>query len=318
MKEIIPVDMNGKEVRTMGPADFALAFQDELSPKLLKKIEEASLRYVELTPKERDLCIRASIKILRDPAYDPSGEHRLEKWETGWSQNLEALKEDKENSLIPRYFENDDIVRWKQEYVKPVKKGFDYEALGLILEWAFEKYFKTIGSVYEFGCGTGHHLIRLRRENPGAKLYGLDWAEASQKLIGEMVAKGILTNAEGKRFDFFNPDRSLKLDPGSGVYTVGALEQVGSRHGELLAYWIEQKPKVCVHVEPIGELMDNMNLVDFLAQEYYAKRNYLAGFIASLKKLEEEKKIKIERMHRTFLGGNLFTEYMVVVWAPLE
>jgi hypothetical protein len=31
-----------------------------------------------------------------------------------------------------------------------------------LLDWVFEKYITNVDSVYEFGCGTGHNLLRVR------------------------------------------------------------------------------------------------------------------------------------------------------------
>ena len=189
--------------------------------------------------------------------------------------------------------------------------------LSIILEWLFEKYATQASSVYEFGCGTGHHLLRLRALNHSAKLYGLDWAEASQKIIEEMVAKGIAKDIVGRKFDFFNPDESFVLDDNSVAYTVGALEQVGSNHEKFIEYLIKNKPRVCFHVEPVGELLDDTNLLDYLTKEYYKKRNYLSNFIGHLTTLEKEGKIVIQKAMRTYMSGSLLTEYVVVVWAPI-
>lgn len=310
-----------KIIKVLSPKDFSLVLNEPLSVKIKDKIKELNIEYVRLTPEERDECIKASVKILLDPEFDKSGEHRLSKWEKGWSENLQSFKNKGKSGLLPAYFSlNRELVnwsRWKQEYIKPLQKGFDYKILSIILEWLFEKYVMDADSIYEFGCGTGHHLLRLREFNKTAKIYGLDWTEASQNTIDEMIAKGIAENIYGRKFDFFNPDKSLILGENSVVYTVGALEQVGDKHKKFINYLLKNKPKVCFHIEPIGELLDESNLVDYLAKEYYKKRNYLSDFISHLKFLEKEGKINIQKEQRTYLGGSLLTEYAVVVWAPV-
>lgn len=311
-----------KKVKVLGPEDFASVFGEELSPGLINTIKDLNIEYSEISPEERDECIRASIKILLDPGFDKSGEHRLEKWEKGWSDNLNAFKEKGESGLVPAYFSlKRELVnwsRWKRNYIKPLEEGFDYKILSVILDWLFEKYAADAAAVYEFGCGTGHHLLRVRDFNQMAKVYGLDWTEASQKIIEEMVKKGSIKNAAGRKFDFFNPDKSFVLEPASAVYTVGALEQVGDRHAKFIDYLIENNPKVCFHVEPIGELLEESNLLDYLAKEYYKKRNYLNNFVGRLKQLEKEGKIIIHKAQRTYLGGSLLTEYVVISWSPTQ
>ncbi|MBI2278857.1 MAG: hypothetical protein HYU81_02235 [Candidatus Brennerbacteria bacterium] len=310
-----------KEHHIFSPDDFSSAIGEPLSERVKSKIEELNIEYARMTPQERDECIKTSVKILLDPEFDASGAHRLGKWEKGWSENLQAFRERGKGGLVPGYFSaTRDLVKWgkwKQEYIRPLQGNLDYKFLSIILEWLFEKYIPAASSVYEFGCGTGHHLLKVREFNPEAKIYGLDWAEASQEIIKEMVAKDVAKNTYGKKFDFFNPDESFALDANSVVYTVGALEQVGEKHEKFIAYLLKNRPKICFHVEPIGELLDDSNRTDFLTQSYYRKRNYLSNFVNHLKALEKEGKIKIEKAQRTYLGGSLLTEYAVVMWSPV-
>jgi len=310
-----------KKIKILSPEDFASVLGEELSPRIINTIKDLNIEYLEVSPEERDECIRAGIKILLDPGFDKSGEHRLEKWEKGWSDNLQILKERGKEGLLPAYFSlKRELVnwsRWKRNYIKPLEEGFDYKILSVILEWLFEKYAMRADFVYEFGCGTGHHLLGLREFNKYATLYGLDWAEASQKILQEMVDQKLIANLHGRKFDFFNPDQSLVLDKNSVVYTVGALEQVGNKHKKFIDYLIKNKPKICFHVEPIGEILDDSNLLDYLAMEYYKKRNYLSEFISHLRLLEKEGRITIQKVQRTYLGGSLLTEYGVVVWSPV-
>ncbi|MFH1162110.1 MAG: class I SAM-dependent methyltransferase [Candidatus Jorgensenbacteria bacterium] len=313
----VPVDTGSKEIKVFSPEDFSSAFDEPISERLKDRIKSLNIKYVGLTPKERDECIKASIKLLLDIGEkNRSGGHRLGIWEKSWSKNLQAFKEKGKSGLLPDYFGNDDVVRWKQEWIKPLQGGFDYSVLSVILGWLFEKYAAGAGSIYEFACGTGHNLLYLREFNGTAKLYGLDWAEASQEIIREMAAKGVAQNIYGRKFDFFNPDESFVLDDNSVVFTVGGLEQIGDRCEKFIAYLLKNKPKVCFHAEPIGELLDESRLEDYLAKEYYRRKNYLANFISHLKLLEQNGKIKLQKVQRTYLGGNLFTEYMVVVWSP--
>jgi hypothetical protein len=308
--------MDKSETYTITKEDLAPIF-GEITDRVAKKIKEIDLQYTKITLEERDECIRRIVETLLSPQLEVVGEHRHEKWEKGWTQNLEALQGDAQNPLLPRY-KNDPISRWKQEFIRPVKERFDEVVLAIILEWIYEKYMKDASVIYNFGCGTGHHLLQLQAVNPTARLVGLDWTEASQKIIAEIVKKGMLKNTTGRNFNFFEPDRSLKLEPESVVYTIAALEQVGKRHEAFVDYLLEQKPALCVHVEPIAEVLDPSNLLDFLSIEYFKKRNYLWGFLTRLRELEAQGKVKIHNAQRTFLGANTFVDhYSVIVWSPL-
>lgn len=305
------------EEKKLTAADFKEAFGENISTRLQKRIEELDIRYRELSSEERDEAIRIIVDALVTPRLDRSGDDKLPKWEKGWGENLSALKENKADALKPIYFNKDTIARWQGRLIKPLAPGWDYNALTIITEWLFEKYFSQTKLIHEFGCGTGHHLLRLRSINPDAKLIGLDWAEASQQIIGELKEQGTIDNIEGRRFDFFNPDKNLVIEEGSGVYTIAALEQVGENHRPFIEYLLKYKPSVCVHIEPMAEFLDPNSLLDYLVIAYYKRRNYLWGFYDALKKLEEEEKIDIHLERRTGIGGNLFIEgYMVVVWSP--
>ncbi len=304
-------------VSKISVADFKKIF-GEMTPRIEKKIAEFPLEFTNLSEAERDACLLKIVSGLVESQFEVVGAHRQEKWEKGWGENLEAFKKGEKDGLIPYYFRKDAIARWRQEFVKPVKSGFDYGALTIILEWLYEKYMKDAAAIYEFGCGTGHHLPQVQDVNPNAKLFGLDWAEASQKIIAEMVARGELKNAEGHRFDFFAPDRSFEILPDSVVYTVAALEQVGDGHTAFVDYLLEKKPKLCVHVEPIAEVLDPTNFLDYLSIKYFEKRNYLKNFLTHLRELEAQGKVKIHDARRTYLGGNMYVDhYSVVVWEPV-
>ncbi len=309
------------EPKTLTPEDIAGVVGESLSPRVEGIVRDLAVSYTELTSAERDYCLRSAIQILLDPVQmDKSGAHRIEKWEKGWSSNLEALKKEGKEGLLPAYFSVDRELtrwaRWRREYVKPTEKGFDYKVLSIMLSWLFEKYAAKAPAVYEFGCGTGHHLLRLREFNPTAKIYGLDWAEASQNIIAEMVKEGLAKDTFGRKFDFFHPDESFALEPGSVVYTVGALEQVGSEHGAFIDYLLKNKPERCFHVEPVWELMDPENLLDYLVIEYFKRRNYLSNFMSSLREREKQGTLTVEKAFRTYLGGSLLTEYSIVIWSP--
>ena len=261
-------------------------------------------KYRRLTQKETDKVVIQILDTLLDKSIPFSGKHRLKQWEKGWGENV------KEGSATPHYFGKYKVNRRGGYFVEALSKNYEQEMLYSILDKVFKKYLSKIPFIYEFGCGTGHNLLRLKKVNPNALLVGLDWAHSSQKMLGKLKLLSF-------QFDFFNPDYRLKLGDKAGVYTVAALEQTGKDYKKFITYLLKQKPQICIHVEPIAELLDENNLMDYLSIKYFEKRNYLSGFLTYLRKLEEEGKIKIHEAKRNGIGSLFIEGYSVIVWSPL-
>lgn len=293
------------------------AWKTKLSPFLKTKIKEADLTYRQLTEDERDAAIIKITDFLLTDYVTFAGEHRYDQWESGWGENLTAFINKEKNALIPRYFGKFPINRFNQKFIMALHKEFEVKMTSMLEYWLFEKYLKNHPTIYEFGCGTGHNLLRLREVNPDAELWGLDWAKSSQKLI-EGVAKTLGDNKlKAHRFDFFAPDTNFKLDPKGAIFTMLSLEQTGDRYKDFVDYIIANKPAICVHVEPTSETLDRNHLLDCLSIEYAKKRKYLNGFIDYLKSLEKMGKIKIINIQRSHIGSFYIDGNSIVVWKPI-
>lgn len=208
------------------------------------------------------------------------------------------------------------MVRWKQELIAPLHRQFEERLFFAIQDWLFDKYLRDKESVYEFGCGTGHNLFRVRAVNPHATLWGLDWTEASQKILGRLREAGVDTKLYGQRFDYFTPDEGFKLAPGAAVYTAASLEQTGDRFQPFINYLLNSRPSICIHIEPIAELLDESNLLDFLSIAYFKRRNYLNGLLGYLRALEQDGRINIHMARRTMTGSLFIEGCSVIVWSP--
>jgi len=79
---------------------------------------------------------------------------------------------------------------------------------------------------------------------------------------------------------------------------------------------LAQKPAMCIHVEPIAELLNENVLLDNLSCKYFRKRNYLHGFLCGLQELERRGQARIHRTQRTGIGSLFIEGYSVVVWSP--
>lgn len=283
--------------------DFEAVFKEKLSPWLKQKINDYNFTYRLLNKREKEEYRLKIIKKINKQKLTQAGPLRIKQWEAGWQENLNEL------SIIPHYFGKYPVIRFRQNLIKPLTKDFEYYSLAIITDWLFEKYFKNATAVYEFGCGTGHNLMRLKEINRQAELWGLDWAKSSQKII-----KKLGLHAAG--FDLFKPDRKFRLRPNSCILTVASLEQLGKRFKPIVRYWLKNQIKLCVNIEPVNELLDKDNQWDRLSIRYSRKRNYLEGYLIYLRQLEKQGKIEILQQQRTFIGSLLIDGYSVIVWSP--
>jgi hypothetical protein len=281
------------------------------------KIENYNLEYIELSKQKRDECILKILNVLSSE-IKKSGEHRIQDWEMGWGENLENFK--KNNSLtelVPKYHGKNKIVRWLGDFIEPLTDNFDYKIHACFVDAIIKHYTMLCDNVFEFGCGPAYHLIRLNDIFKGKKkLVGLDWTNKSQELISE-INSTVGTEIGAQNFDFFKPNTNIEIPENTAIYTVAALEQVGSDYETFVNFLIEKKPKVCIHIEPIDELLNPDSLVDNLSIKYFRKRNYLNKFLPYLESLEHENKIKIIKKTRTFTGSFFIEGHSLIVWKVL-
>jgi hypothetical protein len=92
---------------------------------------------------------------------------------------------------------------------------------------------------------------------------------------------------------------------------------VGSNFEDFLQFVLKKKPAVCVHLEPIDEVLDQTHLIDRLSTLYFRKRNYLAGFLPRLKELQADGKIEMLKEQRTYTGSYFIEGHSLIVWRPL-
>jgi hypothetical protein len=286
----------------------------EVNPKVAQMIDEFQLEYTELEKLERDEVILNILKTL-DKDLTFSGEHRLNEWEKGWNQNLDAfMKTESYESLIPFYHSKYNILRWKGDFIKSKTESLDYKLHICLVDSILNEYLKDCQSVFEFGCGPGYHLLRLSMYRDFI-LHGLDWTKKSQEIINYIntkFGKDIIPH----NFDFFKPDYTIEVPENSGFFTVAALEQVGENFEEFIDFIIQKNPIVCINMEPIDELLNTENLVDNLSIKYFRKRKYLKGFLPHLEKLEKEGKIEILKKQRISYGSYFVEGHSLIVWRP--
>ena len=300
-------------------SDFAALFAVPALPAACAQLAEAhDFNYDVPQGTARDRIIRQVVEHIDSDKPSKVGEHRAGIWESCWSDNLQKFVDGgyDPGKLVPDFIKPDQPVRLKQNYVVPRNPRFELDFFQVCRAQLFERYFADAGSVYEFGCGSGFNLLALAKQLPGKKLYGLDWSRSSNEtltLIGGKLGLPIV----GRHFDFFAPDAAMQLDARSGVLTMCALEQVGPRHERFVEFLLQKKPQVCVNMEPLLELYEPDQLVDYLALRYHRKRGYLDGFLTSLRSHQVAGRIEILDARRLYFGSIYHEAYSYVAWRPL-
>lgn len=260
------------------------------------------MKYKYLNKKETDQAIIQILEVLLDKSIPFSGAHRRKQWEKGWGENLRS------GDITPKYFGKYKINRLNGRFVHGLSKDYEQDMLYSIVDKLAKKYLAHQAAIYEFGCGTGHNMWRVKNINPSAIYTGCDWVKSSNEIVKAMGFKS-------ENFDFFHPSK-LKLIKSAGVYTVAALEQVGTKFKPFVQYLIRNKPDVVVHIEPIPELLDSGNLLDYLSIQYMHKRKYLRGYLDYLEELQKKGKIEILEARRSGIGSMFIDGYSIIVWRP--
>jgi len=306
-----------KKIKKIKYSDFKIFFkQKNFSKKIKKDINSMNLEYVTLSFSENKEILNKITQAIKSKKIKKSGKKYKDRWNQGWKENFLLLKKNSPNSIRPKYFGKYNYARINSKIYKTKNKFFDFKILKLILSIIFEKYFSLPEQIIEFGCGTGHNLIQLKKTNKDAELYGLDWSIYSQKIL-KLISKKKNENINGYHFDYFNPKIDFKLDKVWSCYTVASLEQTGTKYKKFLNMLLRKKPRIVVNLEPVPELLNKKNLYDKLSIKYMYKRNYLRNYYTYLKKIEKEKKIKILFSSKSYFGSLYINGYSLIVWKPL-
>ena len=284
---------------------------------LLNRINSSCLEYENLNSEEMEEYILSYLKALDLQALPQAGQHRITDWENGWTQNLDEFKKSKNiRDLIPKYHTKNAVAKLNKKIIKTFSKDFDYHLHSFFVDAVLLNYLSSFNKVFEFGCGTGYHLFRLNDYFPNKNYIGLDWAESSKKSIDFYTKTFNLSNINAVKFDYYKPDYNVNIKD-SLIYTVASLEQIGDQHTALIDYFLSNKPGLCIHFEPIHEVLDDNNLIDFLNRKYFLKRNYLKNYLTTLRKLEKQKKLEIITVRRLNYGSKFIEGHTLIIWKPI-
>lgn len=277
-------------------------------------IKKEDFRYRKLSSTERDHTLLNILKRINSEDMWISGPDKKDIWENGWAENAQEYKKKRDVSVLtPKFLQSKKILRLNREYIQPFDPKFEFNVIDIYRRWTFQKYFKNVNAIYEFGCGSCQHFPILAELFPEKELHGFDWTVVSTEIIDKLVEdKG--WNITGHIFDLYSPEDSITLDDTCGVFTVGTMEQLGQNFEPFLQFLLRKRPAIVIHMESIGELYDNECLTDYLAIQYDRKRNYLEGYLNRLQKLELEGKIHIINTQRILFGSEYHDSYSLIVW----
>ena len=306
----------------LGLQDFAESFGAErqsFSSNLVKKINSLNFKYRKPNEKElEDLILEILKKIDKDKQVIGADE-REKVWFDGWNENLEMFRESNFDveTLTPKFVRPGNPIRLNQSYIFPEDDNFELNFIQIYRLWYLENYFKDVSNIYEFGCGTGFNLLAANALFPEKNLYGSDFVQSSVDLVNE-IAKSKDIKLSGDLFNMLKPDYDYEVKDNSGIYTFGSLEQLASDTDPIIEFFMNRKPKICVHTEPAIELYDKENnLSDFLAAKFQGNRGYTSGLIDKLKKLEAEGKLEIISIKRLYFGSFFMEGYNHIAWKPI-
>ena len=291
----------------------------QLSPEVQQIIIDRDFSYQKLSDSEQNNNILDILKKLDNNQFSQVGQQRQDIWESAWSEYLQSFSQQEFdlNALIPRFISANPIVRLRQEYVRATSADFELNFFRALRLYLFQTYLTDVSSIYEFGCGSGYNLIDLAHLYPDKKIYGLDWSSSAVE-IARLLGENKKLSVQGRHFDFFAPDYSLEIPNDSAVLTMCALEQIGNKHEEVIQFILQKSPQICLNMEPIYEVYDQDNLVDYMAAKYHSLRKYLSGYLPRLQELEQQGKIEILHTQRICFGSLYHEGYSFVVWRPIK
>jgi SAM-dependent methyltransferase len=291
----------------------------ELPEQVVILINNEDLKYSYFKQEERDGIILEILKKINSKTLPLAGKDGKNRWVKGWQENLDAFIENDFdiNSLVPKFVRPLQPIRLFKEFVLPSDPEFEFKLYNIYRRWLFDTFLKKVDNIYEFGCGSGYNLPVLADMFPEKVLFGLDWAPASKKIV-DLMAEKYGWNMRGRIFDFFEPDETLKIRKNSAILTIGGMEQTGRNFEQLLSFFINNMPEICVHVEPFQDWLDKNSLVDYTSIMHDKQRNYEEGYPNRIATLEKEGRVKIIRATRVEFGSMFHDGYNLLAWKPIS
>ncbi len=310
--------IEANEWREFTVDDFIAAFGAPAGDRAL--IEEEADRYDfgwrRLTRQERDGAILSILERL--DGFTKVGEHRHDIWTSSWEETRQNYLNSGRSieALDPPFMGSTPIIRLLGDYAIPRNPSFEHYWFRVYRQWMFKKFLGASKRFLEFGCGSGFNLATIGKLKPEIELTGLDWAQPAVDLVTQ-VADDHGLNLKGRRFDYFNLDKSVDIGPGSAIGTFCSLEQTGERFKGFFDWLMEAKPDLVISMEPAIENYDTGDLFDYLAWRYVTHRQYLNGYFTAVRDAAGQGRAEILWDRRPGFGSFYHEGYSLIVWRPL-
>lgn len=239
--------------------------------------------------------------------FKTAGPERQQDWEWGWSGNG-VTNESRQFPNIPYYFKNNTHVRIGNKVYLDETKYTEIRLLRMLQDIAFSYVEQPESlSLIEYGAGTGHNLVYLKKKN-FKTLYAADWAESAVK---KLVSDNVVDELNSFRVDYFSPSSYMSPNEPFVAFTNASLEQAGDGYKDFMQFLINnEKCKMGVHIEPISDLVKPDTALNVQSKRYAEKRKYLHGFYEYI--LKENVKIILARDYG--LGSKYISGYQVLIW----
>jgi hypothetical protein len=280
-------------------------------------LAEHNFNYRPVAGQERDALLVQVLERIETDRQQVGADERQAVWEAGWQEIYDGFVQSgcKLEALRPKYIRPGQPLRYAGQYIIPEDPFLEYHVFWVLRRWLFESFLTGFNQVHEFGCGTGHNLAELAQLFPQHQLWGTDFVKPPIQIL-EQLRRAHGMKIQGRLFNMKEPDAQYPLQPGSAIYTFGALEQLAGHFQALLEFWLEKRPGLCLHLEPIFELYEPSDLLDNLAVRFHRKRGYTAGFLTALKALEARGRVELLEVRRIRFGSTLMEGYSLVAWRP--
>ena len=245
-----PEEING----VLDAAGFAGCFGatvDSLPARCRDLIEREDFSYQLMQGVDRDRTILEVLRRIESDTQKIGADDRKDVWERGWREILDGYVSSNfaPEKLVPKFIRASQAVRLNQQFVLPRNASFELRFVEVMREWVFHEFFSQFEEIHEFGCGTGFNLITLASLYPEKRLFGSDFVPASVE-IANQIAAHLKIRLSARLFDMVSPPSDYQLARGSAVFTFGSLEQLASKFDRFLAFLLDRRPGLCLHVEP--------------------------------------------------------------------
>ena len=301
--------------------DIAVNFgctKESFSPAFLEHFKTLDMRYELLSRVERDSIILDILNKIKVDTQRIGAPKRTGVWQTGWKENLDGfIKNRSVEEIVPKFIRPNKIIRYNGDFIKPSNPFFERDFAKLIQIYCYDNFIKnySVDNVYEFGCGSSFNLMTMIDLNIDSDLrfFGSDFVQSSVDLCNELGTHYDV-DLEGFLFNMIEPDTSKTIRKNSAVFTFGAIEQLNSKFENFISYLLQNKVKICFHVEPTIENYDPNDLFDHLQIRFHSKRGYTQGLLPHLKNLELQGKINIVKNKRLNFGSKFMEGYHLYAW----